>query len=215
MTVVKMAASSPGTVSVVPTRIKKAAKTATTKAHRFEPFSKRISRLKIDPLHRVTRERPVEPDSTLSTSHFRSALNHWNEFKQSQNFTEFSRKVNLLSESLPQLLHHADTIHGLLVAYIEKRDELSLEPLLDLVAQFAHDLGQHFEEYFSQVVTVVISVAATHEAPEAIEWSFVCLTWIFKFLSKLLVPDLRPLLSILSPYLGKSRQKAFVARFAA
>jgi U3 small nucleolar RNA-associated protein 20 len=215
MTVVKMAASSPGTVSVVPARIKKAAKTATTKAHRFEPFSKRISRLKIDPLHRVTRERPVEQDSTLSTSHFRSTLNHWNEFNLSQNFTEFSRKVNLLSESLPQLLHHADTIHDLLVAYIGKRDELSLEPLLDLVAQFAHDLGQHFEKYFSQVVTSVISVAATHEAPEAIEWSFTCLTWIFKFLSKLLVPDLRPLLSILSPYLGKSRQKAFVARFVA
>ena len=215
MTVVNMAASSPGTMSVVPARIKKAAKTVTSKAHRFEPFSKRISRLKIDPLHRVTRERPVEQDSTLSTSYFRNALNHWNEFNLSRNFTEFSRKVNLLSESLPQLLHHADTIHGLLVAYIEKRDELSLEPLLDLVAQFAHDLGQHFEKYFSQVVTVVISVAATHEAPEAIEWSFTCLTWIFKFLSKLLVPDLRPLLSILSPYLGKSRQKAFVARFAA
>jgi U3 small nucleolar RNA-associated protein 20 len=215
MTVVDMAAPSPDAVSVAPSRIKKAAKTTTSKAHRFESFSKRISRLKIDPLHRVTRERPVEQDSALSTSHFRSALNHWNEFNLTRNFTEFSRKVNSLSESLPQLLHHADTIHDLLVAYIRKGDELSLEPLLDLVAQFAHDLGQHFEKYFSPVVTVVLSVAATHEAPEAIEWSFSCLTWIFKFLSKLLVPDLRPLLSILSPYLGKSRQKAYVARFAA
>src|SRR5579871_1539752 len=106
MTVEDMTASSPGSMSGVPARIKKAAKTATSKAHRFEPFSKRISRLKIDPLHRVTGERPVEQDSSLSTSHFRSALNHWNEFNLSQNFTEFSRKINLLSESLPQLLHH-------------------------------------------------------------------------------------------------------------
>jgi U3 small nucleolar RNA-associated protein 20 len=213
---VNMAASSPGTLSEAPKRVKKASKlTVTTKAHRFEPFSKRISRLKIDPVHRITRERWVGDDVALSKSHFRSALDHWNEFNLSQNFTEFSRKVNELCESLPQLLHHADTVHGLLVEYIGKRDELSLEPLLDLVAQFGHDLGQHFEKYFSPVVMLVASVAATHEAPEVIEWSFTCLTWIFKFLSRLLVPDLRPLLGILSHYLGKSRQKGFVIRFAA
>jgi U3 small nucleolar RNA-associated protein 20 len=216
MTLVKMAASSPGIVSEAPRRVKKTSKpTVTTKAHRFEPFSKRISRLKIDPIHRITRERWVEDDVALSKSHFRSALDHWNEFNLSQNFTEFSRNVNLLCESLPQLLHHADTVHELLVEYIGKRDELSLEPLLDLVAQFGHDLGQHFEKYFSPVVTLVASVAATHEAPEVIEWAFTCLTWIFKFLSRLLVPDLRPLLGILSQYLGKSRQKGFVVRFAA
>ena len=216
MTMVTMAASSPGTSSIAASRVKKAARpTATTNAHRFEPFSKRISRLKIDPIHRVSRQRQVDDDVALSKSHFRGALDHWNEFNLSQNFTEFSRRVNALSESLPQLLHHADTVHGLLVEYIGRRDGLSLEPLLDLVAQFVHDLGQHFEKYFSQVVMLVTSVAATHEAPEVIEWSFTCLTWIFKFLSRLLVPDLRPLLSILSRYLGKSRQKAFVTRFAA
>ena len=216
MNTVAMAASSPGTSSAALGRAKKAAKpTATTKAHRFEPFSKRISRLKIDPIHRITQDRPVGGDAVWSRSHFRDALDHWSEFNLSQSFTEFSRKVDLLSESLPQLLHHADTVHGLLVEYIGKKDELSLEPLLHLVAHFAHDLGQHFEKYFAEVVTLVASVAATHEAPEVIEWSFTCLTWVFKFLSRLLVPDLRPLLSILSPYLGKFRQKAFVARFAA
>jgi U3 small nucleolar RNA-associated protein 20 len=211
-----VSASSPGTSSSAPRRAKNTTKlTATTKAHRFEPFSKRISKLKIDPAHKITRERPVEDDVSLSKPCFRSALEHWNEFNLSQNFTDFAGKVNLLSESLPQLLHHADSIHGLLVDYIGKRDILSLEPLLDLVAQFAHDLGQHFEKYFSPVVTLVTSVAATHEAPEVIEWSFTCLAWIFKFLSRLLVPDLRPVLSIMSTYLGKSRQKDFVKRFAA
>ena len=216
MTTVAMAASSPGTSSAALGRAKKATKpTATTKAHRFEPFSKRISRLKIDPIHRVTQERPAEDDAVWSRSYFRDALDHWREFNLSQSFTEFSREVNLLSESLPQLLHHADTVHELLVEYIGRRDELSLEPLLHLVAHFAHDLGQHFERYFAEVVTLVASVAATHQAPEVIEWSFTCLTWVFKFLSRLLVPDLRSLLGILAPYLGKSRQKAFVARFAA
>ena len=216
MTMLAMTASSPGSESAASSRVKKVAKsTTTTKAHRFEPFSKRISRLKIDPVHKVAQDRKGGDDFALSQSYFRVALDHWNEFNLSHNFTEFSRKANVLCESLPQLLHHADTIHGLLVEYIGKRDELCLEPLLDLVAQFAHDLGQHFEKYFEQVVTLVTLVAATHDAPEVIEWSFTCLAWIFKFLSRLLVPDLRPLLVILSPYLGKSRQKAFVTRFVA
>src|SRR5437762_4014070 len=104
-----MAASSPGTPSHSSKKAKNATKlTATTKVHRFEPFSKRISKLKIDPVHRITRERPVEDNITLSKSCFRSALEHWNQFNLSQNYTNFTREVDLLSESLPQLLHHAD-----------------------------------------------------------------------------------------------------------
>ncbi|KAI5292026.1 U3 snoRNP protein, partial [Ascosphaera acerosa] len=90
-----------------------------------------------------------------------------------------------------------------------------MEPLLDLVAQFARDLGQRFEKHFALTVTLVAKVAATHSSIEVIEWSFTCLAWIFKFLARLLVPDLRQLLSIMSPYLGKEKQKHFVSRFAA
>ena len=211
-----MAAASPGAQSGVARRVKKVTKpTATSKAHRFEPFSKRIARLKIDPIHRVVQENSTYEDDTLSKSHFRASLEHWNEFNQSKNYTDFSRKVAALCESLPQLLHHVDEVAGLLLEHVGQRDPLSLEALLDLVAQFAHDLGQGFEQYFSQTVTLVALVAASHEAPEVVEWSFKCLAWIFKFLSRLLVPDLRPLLVIMAPYLGKARQKYFVTRFAA
>ncbi|PLB55409.1 HEAT repeat protein [Aspergillus steynii IBT 23096] len=90
-----------------------------------------------------------------------------------------------------------------------------MEPLLSLLAQFARDLGARFEKHFATSVSLVASVAATHPEVEVVEWSFTCLAWIFKFLSRLLVPDLRQLLGIMTPYLGKERQKPFVARFAA
>jgi hypothetical protein len=35
------------------------------------------------------------------------------------------------------------------------------------------------------------------------------------WLSRLLVPDLRPVFDLIAPLLGKQRQKAFVSRFAA
>ena len=60
-----------------------------------------------------------------------------------------------------------------------------------------------------------MQIAAKIEAPEAIEWSFTCLAWLFKYLSRLLVPDLRPLFDLMKPFLGKEKQKTFIIRFAA
>lgn len=188
--------------------------TETTKSHRFEPFSQRVAKLKVDPIHRVRRP-SFGDEGDETSSHFRSAFEHWVELNLSENFVAFSRQVNPLCESLAQILYHEERIMSLLVEFIEKRDSLCMEPLLSLLAQFARDLGVKFEKHFGAAVTLVASVAATHSDVEVVEWSFTCLAWIFKFLSRLLVPDLRQLLGIMTPYLGKERQKPFVARFAA
>ncbi|OJJ45411.1 hypothetical protein ASPZODRAFT_17627 [Penicilliopsis zonata CBS 506.65] len=188
--------------------------TETTKSHRFEPFTQRIAKLKIDPIHRVRRPSFGE-DADETSSHFRSAYDHWVELNLSENFVAFARRVNPLSESLAQILYHEEKIMALLMEFIEKRDPLCMEPLLTLLAQFARDLGVRFERHFAAAVTLVASVAATHSDVEVVEWSFTCLAWIFKFLSRLLVPDLTQLLGIMTPYLGKEKQKTFVARFAA
>ncbi|KAL4922847.1 armadillo-type protein [Aspergillus aurantiobrunneus] len=188
--------------------------TETTKQHRFESFSQRVSKLKIDPIHRVRRPSFGEEGDDTS-SHFRSAFEHWTELNLSENFSTFARRVNPLCESLAQILYYEEKIFNLLVEHIDKRDSVSIEPLLSLLAQFARDLGVRFEKYFATSVTLVASVAASHPDVEVVEWSFTCLAWTFKFLSRLLVPDLRQLLSIMTPYLGKERQKSFVARFAA
>lgn len=189
--------------------------TATTKSHRFEPFSQRVVKLKIDPIHRVRRNDLGDEDTHNTASYFRSSLEHWMELNLSENFAQFSQRVSPLCESLPQVLYHENRIMGLLEEYISKKDELSMESLLSLLSQFSRDLGSRFEKHFASAVTLVASVAATHSSIEVIEWSFTCLAWIFKFLSRLLVPDLRQLLSIMTPYLGKERQKYFVTRFAA
>lgn len=208
-----MAAISPGRPSGPSRKPKK--QTTTTNTHRFEPFSKRIARLRIDPVHRVSQNETIQEDEHLSNTHFGQSLNHWVELNLSENFTEFVRKVKHLSESLPQILHHADTIFEFLLQHIGKMDSVSSEPLLSLLAHFAHDLGARFEKYFEEAVGLVLSIAATHDASEVVEWSFSCLAWMLKFLSRLLIPNLRPLLTIIAPYLGRTRQKTYVVRFAA
>ncbi|KAI1625344.1 armadillo-type protein [Exophiala viscosa] len=206
-----MAPISPGPAGRLLRKAKKP--TETTNLHRYESFTRRISRLKIDPVHTVERRKPSNDEGDLTQSYFRTALEEWAELNLSQTFTSFLNKASPLSENIPQLLHHADKIFDLLIQHIEKKDALALEPLLSLVAHLAHDLGSRFEKYFPKTVTLVAQVAASHDSAEVIEWCFTCLAWIFKYLSRLLVQDLRPLLDIMTPYLAS--KKEYIVRFSA
>jgi U3 small nucleolar RNA-associated protein 20 len=190
-------------------------KTMTTKKHRFEGFSQRIARLKIDPVRRPRGLIQEEQETNATFSYFKSSLDRWIDSNLSDQFTKFVKDVELLSESLPQILHHENEIAGLLLSAIENGTSVSLEPLLDLISQLAHDLGPRFESHFSRAVSAISHVASNNPDVAVIEWSFNCLAWLFKYLSKLLVPDLRPLFDMMAPLLGKSRQKEFVSRFAA
>jgi U3 small nucleolar RNA-associated protein 20 len=187
--------------------------TASTRNHSFQSFSQRIAKLNIDPVRRVRRH--IDDEVTEFGSYFKTALEEQKDLNLSESFTDFSKEVSPFCDSLAQLVHFQDKIMDLLISYIEKREALSLEPLLSLLAHFAHDLNIRFEKHFSRAVTLVASVAAKHSSVEVIEWSFTCLAWLFKYLSRLLVPDLRPLFDIMAPLLGKESQKPFVTRFAA
>ena len=206
-----MEAISPGRHSGPPRKARK--QTQTEKSHRYEPFTKRIAKLKIDPVHKVQRSRLNDSVDDLSQSHFRSALDEWSELNLSTTFTSFFNKVNALCESLPQLLHHADAIVDCLLDHIAKQDPLALETLLSLVAHLAHDLGKTFMKYFWRTVELVAKTSTTQDDPAVIESCFTCLAWMYKYLSRLLVQDLARLLDILLPYF--SARKEYIRRFTA
>ncbi|KAH7410459.1 armadillo-type protein [Phaeosphaeria sp. MPI-PUGE-AT-0046c] len=189
--------------------------TESTRNHTFKGFSQRIAQIKIEPVRRGRSTILDDAELESTFSYFRDAFVEWRELNLSEGFFTFARRVASLCDSLPQVLHHSDRIMELLIEYIEKGDRFSEEPLLSLMAHLAHDLGERFEKHFETAVTVVARLAATHADVEVIEWSFACLAWLFKYLSRLLVPDLRPVFDLISPLLGKERQKAFVSRFAA
>ncbi|KAH9864552.1 hypothetical protein J1614_010487 [Plenodomus biglobosus] len=189
--------------------------TESTRNHVFKGFSQRIAQLKIEPVRRGRGTILDDAELESTFSYFRDSFLEWKELNMSEGFTSFARKAGPLCDSLPQVLHHSDRIFGLLVEFIEKGEKFSQEPLLSLMAHLAHDLGEKFEKHFEQAVRTVSRLAATHAEVEVIEWSFGCLAWLFKYLSRLLVPDLRPVFDLMSPLLGKEHQKAFVSRFAA
>ena len=183
--------------------------------HRFESFSERVGKLKIDPVRRRRNAGDLDDARNETATFFGKALEEWRELNLSQVFTDFAREASPLCDTLPVVLHNAELIMNLLILYIEKRDALALEPLLSLLSHFAHDLDAHFEKHFELAVSTVTAVAASHPDPAVVEWCFTSLAWLFKYLSRLLTPDLRPLYDLMSPYLGKAPQKPFIIRFAA
>ncbi len=189
--------------------------TSSTRKHRFESFTQRVAKLNIDPVRGIHRVDVEQHGLSTTTSFFKTGLDRWKDLNLSEGFTNFAREVESLCDSLPQILHYNQRIMDLLIMHIEKRDSQSLEPLLSLLGSFAHDLGVRFEAHFSRAVTVVASLASKHSDVQVIEWSFTCLAWLFKYLSRLLVPDLAPLFRIMAPLLGKEPQKTYTTRFAA
>jgi U3 small nucleolar RNA-associated protein 20 len=209
--------SKPASKARAPKRAPKRVKSGTesTRNHTWKGFSQRIAQIKIEPIRRGRSAMIDDAELESTFSYFRDAFAEWRELNLSEGFSTFARRVAPLCDSLPQVLHHSDRIVELLVEYLEKGDRHAAEPLLSLMAHLAHDLGERFEKHFETAVTVVARLAATHADVEVIEWSFACLAWLFKYLSRLLVPDLRPVFDLIAPLLGKQRQKAFVSRFAA
>ncbi|KAL8727764.1 MAG: hypothetical protein Q9166_005819 [cf. Caloplaca sp. 2 TL-2023] len=189
--------------------------TISTRKYRFHSFSQRIAKLNINPIHKTRRPHTEINDDDPTTSYLKTDLDRWKDLNLSENFSNVVREISPLCDSLPQVLHYHADIARILTEYVRRGDSHSLEPLLSLLASFAHDLASKFEVHFSDAVSLLTSLAAKHPEVEVIEWSFNCLAWLFKFLSRLMVPDLRPLLHIISPFLGKEPQKYFTTRFAA
>lgn len=200
-------------------RIEKARKKGGTphkKNHRWESFSTKISKFNsLQPLRKVRRHDLETEDLSAATSYFHNGLERWSELNISKGFTSFKREVLSMSESLPQILHFEERIMQSLVTHIEVQDRESLEPLLDLLTAFAHDLGVRFEKHYQKSLDMLLAIAGRKQDVDVIEWTFGAMAFLFKYLSKLLVPDLRPTYDVMAPLLGKSRHPSHIARFAA
>ncbi|CUS08070.1 unnamed protein product, partial [Tuber aestivum] len=187
--------------------------TKSAKNHTFQSFTQKLQDLKIDPTKKVRRR---VLDEASESSFFRSALEKWIDLNLSTTFVElFVRPVRPLSESLPHILHHKERIFGLLVDGIKTKDVNALEPLLDLLTQFAHDLGVEFGGFFEESVALLAGlVVEGFVEAQVVEWVFGALAYLLKYLSRLLVGDLRPLFGVVRGMLGRGGGRGFVRRCA-
>lgn len=186
--------------------------TKATNKFRYASFKDKIDDLKIEPVRNLE----TKAHDYVETSHFFASFEHWREINLSASFTNFAGDVEDIVQTLPQILYHDETILSTLLHYIDRHELLSLQPLLDLLAQFCHDLGPDFLKFYERSVNSMVNLleaAIGFESSDVFEWTFNCLAYIFKYLSRYLTEDLLPTFNLLFPLLSHS--KTYLARFSA
>ncbi|KAK9695959.1 U3 snoRNP protein [Basidiobolus ranarum] len=155
---------------------------------KYQPFKSRVEKLHIDIVHRV---RPVTEEPEDADTFFNEALQSWKELNCTTNFAEFYVKVEKHTQSLAQLLYHKENVIDILEEHLKVEDSLALEPLLNLVTMLAKDLQEEFFPYYERMLACIIPLVK-HKDVNILEWSFNAIAYLFKYLSKQLVVDLRP-----------------------
>ncbi|XP_050435060.1 small subunit processome component 20 homolog [Adelges cooleyi] len=179
---------------------------------RFQPFSERIAEIDIDVFHRVGHSNEEIDDSQKTVLY--QTIERWNDLNRSENYDQICNDLKPLQlESLPQLLARKSEIAQVLFKYLDEPNSLSIQALLEFVVAFAKDLQQEFYEYFPEFLKFCIKLLKTKDA-EQIEWSFTCLAYLFKFLWRLVVRDVKPIFEYIVPLLGDD-QPSYVNDFAA
>ncbi|KAJ1805411.1 U3 snoRNP protein, partial [Coemansia sp. RSA 2599] len=179
--------------------------------YRFKSFKQRADEIEINVARRLVRDFGEPEDSQ---SYFAECIGKQAELNCTRDYTEFYNRVKNYHQSLAQVLYHKDEVVSVIEGYLSLDHELVLESMLDLVTALARDLQDEIMPYFERLVTKIAPLVKADIA-EVVEAACNALAYLFKYLSKFLIGDLRPTFDLLTPLLGVEKQKANVRRFAA
>ncbi|XP_031356227.1 small subunit processome component 20 homolog [Photinus pyralis] len=179
---------------------------------KFQPFAERIANINIDIFHRIGHENE-EPDEEHSCLLYQSIVK-WDTLNLSDPYNQFRREIgphNLIT--LPQLIHKKDHVAATLLKHLRLKNILSIQALLEIVVAFVNDLRQDFYPYYPDFLRVIIDLLNTKET-EQLEWTFTCLAYLFKFLWRPLVKEVKTVFGSLLPLLSDARPD-YINDFAA
>jgi U3 small nucleolar RNA-associated protein 20 len=160
-----------------------------TNLFKFVSFTERISKLRIDVVHKIEKRSDIPEESD---TFFQEGLAKWSELNCSLDFQAFYKEVNGLVRSLSLLVHHQKTVVEILQRYLRKKNSLALDALLELCVELSRDLQGDFSQYFTQFLKIIAGHLNTKDA-QKIEDCFKTLAYLFKFQWRYLVKDMKSL----------------------
>ncbi|XP_062339462.1 small subunit processome component 20 homolog [Osmerus eperlanus] len=176
---------------------------------RFLTFAERLANVNIDVIHRIDRTGSYEEDVE---TYFSEGLTKWRDLNLTENFTTFLKEVSNKCQSFNLLVFHQNAIVESLKTHLAVKKSLAFQPLLELVVQLARDLQTDFYPHFPAFFPLITSLLETQDT-ELLEWAFTCLSYLFKYLWRLMVKDITNMYSLYSTLLA--HKKEHIRRFAA
>ncbi|XP_051544163.1 small subunit processome component 20 homolog [Myxocyprinus asiaticus] len=176
---------------------------------RFRTFSERLANVNIDVIHRIDRTGSYAEEVE---TYFFEGLSKWRDLNLTEHFTTFLREVSNKSQSFNMLVFHQNAIVESLKTHMLVKNSMAYQPLLDLVVQLARDLQMDFYPHFTDFFVIITSLLDTQDT-EVLEWAFTCLSYLYKYLWRLMVKDMDKIYSLYSKLL--SHKKDHIRNFAA
>ena len=200
---------------------------------RFQSLQERLNNININVVHRIRYYDTDELDNLnglIQTSYFHQSLEHWSTLNYSEVYSKFYDQLILLASSLEQVVYNREQIVTLLRQSLNEHNPLIIETLLDLIVQLARDLQNDFYIYyknylFTDIIHLVVDVKKQQQNEintQLLEQVFQCLTYLFKYLWRIMLKDLTNLYELYSKYLFSSsstntltRNYEYIRSFAA
>ncbi|XP_076861032.1 LOW QUALITY PROTEIN: small subunit processome component 20 homolog [Brachyhypopomus gauderio] len=176
---------------------------------RFLTFSERLANVNIDVIHRIDRTGSYSEEVD---TYFFEGLTKWRDLNLTDHFTAFLRDVTNKSQSFNMLVFHQNAIVESLKTHLSVKNSMAYQPLLDLVVQLARDLQTDFYPHFADFFIIITSLLETQNT-EVLEWTFTCLSYLYKYLWRLMVRDMDKIYSLYSKLLA--HKKEHIRNFAA
>ncbi|XP_067855315.1 small subunit processome component 20 homolog [Heptranchias perlo] len=187
----------------------KPARHRTGNTFRFLTFSERLANVNIDIIHRIDRTGSYAEEVE---TYFYEGLEKWRDLNCTEHFVKFHREVYGKSQSFNQLVYHQNAVVESLKNHLQIKNSLAYQPLLDLVVQLARDLQTDFYPHFRDFFVIITSLLNTQDT-ELLEWAFTCLSYLYKYLWRLMVKDITDIYSLYSSLLGHNKEH--IRHFAA
>ncbi|XP_048356597.1 small subunit processome component 20 homolog [Sphaerodactylus townsendi] len=177
--------------------------------YRFLTFSERLSNVNIDIIHRIDRTGSYAEEVE---TYFHEGLEKWRELNLTQHFVTFYREVINKCQSFNQLVYYQNYIVQSLKTHLQLKNSLAFQPLLDLVVQLARDLQADFYPHFQDFFLSITKLLDTQDT-ELLEWAFTSLSYLYKYLWRLMVKDMSNIYGLYSTLLAHHKQH--IRNFAA
>uniref|UniRef100_A0A8C0AVP8 UTP20 small subunit processome component n=1 Tax=Buteo japonicus TaxID=224669 RepID=A0A8C0AVP8_9AVES len=175
----------------------------------FLTFSERLSNVNIDIIHRIDRTGSYAEEVE---TYFFEGLRKWRELNLTQHFVQFYNEVVNKCQSFNQLVYYQNAIVQSLKTHLQVEGSLAYQPLLDLVVQLARDLQADFYPHFPDFFLAITKLLDTQDT-ELLEWAFTSLSYLYKYLWRLMVKDIHNIYSLYSTLLA--HHKLHIRNFAA
>ncbi|XP_068162452.1 small subunit processome component 20 homolog [Antennarius striatus] len=177
--------------------------------YKFLTFAERLANVNIDVIHRIDRTGSYAEEVE---TYFYEGLTKWRDLNLTEHFTTFLKDVSNKSQSFNMLVFHQTSIVESLKTHLTIKNSLAYQPLLDLVVQLARDLQTDFYPHFPDFFILITSLLDTKDT-EVLEWAFTSLSYLYKYLWRLMVKDMSNIYSLYSTLLA--HKKEHIRKFAA